>query len=142
MTTLFIRHSNGAIISWIGISITWVKEIESFFREIKPSVLIKIFCIIFSNLCLEITLPCCDHFVKGFCGRSEVIWIIESLFMKIHVHLRKPFIILADPGLGFFLSLPSPIAIKIEIVMICSASRPGFAMLATLSVWIKFITHY
>ena len=91
---------------------------------------------------LETTLPWSDYFMKGFSCRSEIIRIGRKLLVKITVNYRHPFIVLFNTALRFNLCLPCPVAVQIKIIMIGSASRPGFIMLSCPWIGNGLLSHH
>src|SRR3954471_10936904 len=84
---LLIRHANGAIIYRIGIAIGWVKQIELLLGKIHPTILIKIFGVVFPDNGLELLLPCSNILMKRLCSRGKIIGRIIPLFVKINMYL-------------------------------------------------------
>jgi len=136
MAALLESHSDGTVINRIGITVTGIKKIKSFFCKIQPAVGVKMFGIVAANHALEIALPGRDHFMKRFCCRRKIIGLIISLFVKIYMYLWQPLVVFQHALLRFNLRLPGPIPVQIEIVMIGAAAGPGLHMLSCYRVGI------
>src|SRR4249919_940613 len=87
VSCLLIGHTYGTIINRVRIAIGRIIQIEFFLCKIKPAILIEVLCVVLSDGYLEIPLPLGDHFVIGLSSRSEIIRIVDSLFVIIDMDL-------------------------------------------------------
>ena len=79
-----------------------------------------------TDLFLKIALPICNDFVVRFGSRWEIIRLIDSLLVEIHVNMWQPLIVALNTLLGFNLRHPCPIAIQVEQIVIWTSTRPWF----------------
>ena len=99
-------------------------------------ILIKIFSIVLPNLNLKFFLKTSYYIMNGFRSRCKEIRLVITLLMKIDHYLRIPLLKQCYSLSAFNLSLPSPVAIQIKIIMIGSACRPRFHVFSRKWVYI------
>src|SRR5690349_13155816 len=77
-STLLVSHTNGAVVSRIRIAVRRIVQVEHFLGKVQPTFLVKIFCVIFSDHLLEISLPGSDDFMQWFRCRREIVGSIHA----------------------------------------------------------------
>src|SRR5262245_53436481 len=127
MPGLLIGHSNSSVVCWPCISIRRIKEIKYLLGKIQPAIGIKIFRMISADRYLKISLPGSDHFMIGLRSRGKIIGVVYSLFVKIHMHMRHPLIVLNNALTALYLCLPGPITVQVKIIVIGPSTWPGFS---------------
>ena len=65
----------------------------------------------------------------GLGGGREVVGIIRPHFVEIGVYFGQPLVVERDALAGFLLSLPGPVAVQVEVVVVEAAAGPGLVVL-------------
>lgn len=75
-------------------------------------------------------------------GRCKIVGAVVALFVYIHMDVGQPVVVSGHALPGFQLSLPGPVAVQIEIVMIGPSTGPGLYMFPGFRTGIRHCVAY
>ena len=133
-SALLVGHAHGPLEHGPCVAVRGVEQVKHLAGEVQRSPLVEVLGVVGPDVSLAFALPRRDDLVVGFSGRGEVVRAVDSLFVKVHVHLGLPASVEGRARLRFALGLPGQIPVHVEQVVVGSPPGPWLVVLPRLGV--------